>query len=187
MLASLVPLAVVTATDAGILAMELAKNGGKDLGRESELRFSLWENAIKLGRDSAMLGLGPGPHLEIPASILKEREKMQDQLENIEHPKLTSAPNFEAHNTFLDLLTQGGMIAVLSFVWISGVSVFIAYKARLAGLATLICGLGIYCMTGLIIRHPIFWFSIALCLVAEGGLQQIGAKQGKRVGFLADC
>jgi O-antigen ligase len=187
MLASLVPLAVVTATDAGILAVELAKNGGKDLGQESELRFSLWENAIKLGRDSAMLGLGPGPHLEIPASILEERKKMQDQLENIEHPKLTSAPNFEAHNTFLDLLTQGGMIAVLSFVWISGVSVFIAYKARLAGLATLICCLGIYCMTGLIIRHPIFWFSIALCLVAEGGLQRIGAKQGMRVGFSADC
>jgi O-antigen ligase len=181
MLVSLVPFAVVAATDAGILVKELSKNGGKDLEQESDLRFSLWENAIQLGVDSAMLGLGPGPHLEIPASILKAREN-EDQLENIEHPQQSSAPNFEAHNTFLDLLTQGGMIAILSFVWIWGVSFFIAYKARLAGLATLICGLGIYCMTGLIIRHPIFWFSIALCLVAGGGPAN-RRQAGKASGF----
>jgi O-antigen ligase len=184
MLASLVPFTVVATTDAGILVKELSKNGGKDLGQESDLRFALWENAMQLGIDSAMLGLGPGPHLEIPASILRARENTKDQLENIEHPQQSSAPNFEAHNTFLDLLTQGGMIAVLSFVWISGVCVFIAYKARLAGLATLICGLSIYCVTGLIIRHPIFWFSIALCLVAEGGPQRIAAKEKAR-GFFS--
>jgi O-antigen ligase len=181
MLVSLVPFAVVAATDAGILVKELSKNGGKDLEQESDLRLSLWENAIQLGVESAMLGLGPGPHLEIPASILKAREN-EDQLENIEHPQQSSAPNFEAHNTFLDLLTQGGMIAILSFVWIWGVSFFIAYKARLAGLATLICGLGIYCMTGLIIRHPIFWFSIALCLVAGGGPAN-RRQAGKASGF----
>jgi O-antigen ligase len=184
MLASLVPFTVVAAMDAGSLVKELSKNGGKDLGQESDLRFTLWENAMQLGMDSGMLGLGPGPHLEIPASILRARENTEDQLENIEHPQQSSAPNFEAHNTFLDLLTQGGMIAVLSFVWILGVSVFIAYKARLAGLAALICGLSIYCMTGLIIRHPMFWFSIALCLVAEGGPQRIVAKEKAR-GFLS--
>jgi O-antigen ligase len=180
-LASLVPFTVAAATDAEILVKELSKNGGKDLGQESDLRLALWDNAMQLGMDSAMLGLGPGPHLEIPASILRARENTEDRLENIEHPQQSSAPNFEAHNTFLDLLTQGGLIAVLSFVWISGLSIFIAYKARLAGLATLICGLSIYCVTGLIIRHPIFWFSIALCLVAQGGPQRSAQGEGQRV------
>jgi O-antigen ligase len=183
MLVSLVPFAVVAATDAGILVKELSKNGGNELEQESDLRFSLWENAIQLGMDSAMLGLGPGPHLEIPALILKARAN-EVQLDIIEHPQQSSAPNFEAHNTFLDLLTQGGMIAILSFLWISGISVFIACKARLAGLATLICGLGIFCMTGLIIRHPIFWFSIALCLVAEGGPAK-HRQAGKANGFFS--
>jgi hypothetical protein len=172
MLASLVPFAVVAAPDAWILVTQLSKGGGKELQPESQLRFSLWTDAIEVGVDSAMLGLGPGPHLEIPPSIWEERMETQDQPGHIEHPQRTVAPNFEAHNTFFDLLTQGGLIAVLTFVWIFVVSVFIALKARLAGLGTLICCLGIFCMTGLIVRNPIFWFSIALCLVAERGTRK---------------
>jgi O-antigen ligase len=121
------------------------------------------------------LGFGPGPHLEIPPSIWQERMRSQAQPEHIEHPQRTDAPNFEAHNTFLDLLTQGGLIAVLTFAWIFVVSVLIALKARLAGLGTLICGLGIFGMTGLIVRNPIFWYSIALCLVAERGTRKAAA------------
>jgi O-antigen ligase len=172
MLVSLVPFAVVAAPDAWNLLKELSKGGGKELQPESELRFSLWTNAIELGVDSAMLGLGPGPHLEIPPSIWQERMETQAQPEHIEHPQRSDAPNFEAHNTFLDLFTQGGLIAVLTFAWIFVVSVFIALKARLAGLGTLICGLGIFGMTGLIVRNPIFWFSVALCLVAERGTRK---------------
>ena len=113
-----------------------------------------------------MLGLGPGPHLEIPASIVAGRMG-ENGPGNIEHPEQSSAPNFEAHNTFLDLLTQGGLIAVLSFVWILGVSAFTAHKTRLAGLTTLIFGVSLFCTTGLVVRHPLFWFAVALCLVAE--------------------
>jgi O-antigen ligase len=171
MLASLVPFAVVAAPDAWILVQGLSKGGGKELQPESQLRFSLWTDAIELGIDSAMLGLGPGPHLEIPASIWEERLETQDPPEHVEHPQRTVAPNFEAHNAFLDLLTQGGLIALVGFGWILAVSVFMALKTRLAGLGTMMCGLGIFCMTGLIVRNPIFWFPIALCLVAdaEGG------------------
>jgi hypothetical protein len=164
---SLIPFGMVTASDAGMFAKEISKNGGKELKQESDLRFSLWTQALTLGVKSAMLGLGPGPHLEIPTSVVVGRMTEPEQLENIEHPQQTSAPNFEAHNTVLDLFTQGGMIAVLSFIWILGVSFFSAHKARLAGLTTLICGVSVFAMTGLIIRQPLFWFSIALCLVAE--------------------
>lgn len=173
MLVSLVPLAVTATADAGIFAKDLAKNGGKDLRQESDLRFSLWTEALQLGVTTSFLGLGPGPHLAIPASILAARASTKDQPENLEHPHQSIAPNFEAHNTFLDLLTQGGMIAVLSFAWILLVSVRTAYQARKAGLTALICGLGIFCMTGLIIRHPVFWFAIALCLIAKDRTQRI--------------
>jgi hypothetical protein len=33
----------------------------------------------------------------------------------------------------------------------------------------LLCGLAVYGVATLIIRHPIFWFAIALCLVAGTG------------------
>jgi len=169
MVALLSPLALVTASNTGTYAKELAKNGGQDLGEESNLRFSLWVEAIKLGIRSGFMGLGPGPHLEIPVTILMGRAADTDpQPYNLEHPDQLPVPNFEAHNSFLDLLTQGGVIAVLCFVWIVGVSGRIAYKARLAGLTTLICGLVIFCMTGLIVRHPLVWFAITLCLVAKG-------------------
>jgi len=87
----------------------------------------------------------------------------------IEHPEPSFAPNFEAHNTLLDLFVQGGLIAVLSFIWLAATALSIAYRARLAGLPTLLCGLGIYGFATLIIRQPIFWFAIALCLVAGTG------------------
>ncbi len=167
MLTLLAPLASVTASDAEIYARELAKNGGQELGQESDLRFALWVGAIQLGIKSGFMGLGPGPHLEIPTAVLEGRANTETQPDNLDHPHQLPVPNFEAHNSFLDLLTQGGMIAVLCFVWIIAVSGLIAYKARLAGLATLVCGLVIFCMTGLIVRHPIVWFAIALCLVAE--------------------
>ena len=117
MLASLAPLAISAAPEAWGFVKELSKGGGKELAEESDLRLSLWANAIEVGVGSAMLGLGPGPHLEIPASIVEERIKTEDPPGNIEHPQRTVAPNFEAHNAFLDLLTQGGLIAVIGFAW----------------------------------------------------------------------
>ena len=175
MLASLLPAAVTVAADAESVTRDLAKNGGRELRQESDLRLSLWTDAVQLGIATSFLGLGPGPHLEIPTSILAARSRTKDQPENLEHPQLSTAPNFEAHNSFLDLLTQGGAVAVLSLLWILVVSAWLACRARLAGLATLICGLGVFCMTGLIIRHPIFWFAVALCLVAGDAADRVVA------------
>lgn len=172
LLVSLLPAAVTAFADAESVTKDLAKNGGKELRQESDLRFALWTDAVQLGVATSFLGLGPGPHLEIPKSILAGR-KTKDQPENLEHPKFSPVPNFEAHNSFLDLLTQGGVMALLSLVWILIVSGWLAYRARLAGLAALICALGVFCMTGLIIRHPIFWFAITLCLVAGDATDRV--------------
>ncbi|MBV8183318.1 MAG: hypothetical protein JOY76_01405, partial [Hyphomicrobiales bacterium] len=71
-----------------------------------------------------------------------------------------------AHNTVLDLFTQGGLLAVASFVWVLGSTFVVTFKARLAGLGTLLFGLGVFAVFHLIVRQPIFWFAISLCLVA---------------------
>jgi hypothetical protein len=122
-----------------------------------------------------MLGLGPGPHLPIPPSVVAGRESTPDEPINIEHPTPGSELNFEAHNTLLDLFTQGGLIAVSTFVWLTATALWVTLKARLDALTTLLCALGIFGMFHLIVRHPIFWLAIAFCLVAGAGAGKVRA------------
>jgi hypothetical protein len=151
--------AIAVQTEA--FAGQMSKNGGKEASRESELRFELWSEAVSRGIDSGMLGLGPGAHLVSTAY------------------KRVPPPNFEAHNTPLDLFTQGGLIAVFIFGALLATSFHRTYKANLAGLTTLLGGLVIFSTFHLIVRHPIFWFAIALCMVAQAGT---GAAPTRRQG-----
>lgn len=168
-LASAVPLAPSIAAQTAVLAKAMSKDNGKSTGQEAELRLALWSEALSRGTESGMLGLGPGPHLQIPRSLVAARLIELNQPKEIYHPEANGTPNYEAHNTVLDLFTQGGLLAVLSFLWLAGTTLFNTYKAGLAGLTTLLCGLLLYAMFALMIRHPIFWFAIALCLVAKAG------------------
>jgi hypothetical protein len=166
-LVSTLPFASSIAIESEDFAKALAREKPAQTEEKTELRFALWRQAIMRGMESGMLGLGPGPHLEIPASIVAQRQMdLGTHPKNIEHPQLSFAPNFEAHNTLLDLFTQGGLIVVLSFIWIMATAFAVAYQTGQAGLPTLLCGLCIYAVATLIVRHPIFWFVIALCLVA---------------------
>ena len=146
------------------LRASVLKNGGKDASAEADLRLALWQQAIERGVNSGMLGLGPGPHLAIPATLVAARVSEAGQPGNIQHPQQNGAPNFEAHNTVLDLFVQGGLAADLALAWLLGAAFLAAYRGRSAGLVTLLCGVTIFGMTNLIIRQPLFWFSIALCL-----------------------
>lgn len=166
LLISAIPLAPLIVDQAEDLAGQLLK--GKTSREEAELRVHNWSEAIRRGMESGMLGLGPGPHLEIPVSLVTAR-RSEILPKYIETPPANGTPNFEAHNTPLDLFTQGGLIAVLSFVWISAMALLNTCKARLAGLTTLICGVNIFGFGNLIVRHPIFWFAIAICLVSGTG------------------
>jgi hypothetical protein len=113
-----------------------------------------------------MLGLGPGPHLPIPAIILAGREAPSDEPKCLEHPTNNGRPNFEAHDTPLDLFTQGGLLAVLAFLWLMATTALQTYRARLDGLTTLLGGLTIFITLHLIVHHPNFWLAISICLVA---------------------
>jgi hypothetical protein len=171
-LASGVPLAPSITAQTAVLAKSMSKDNGKTTEQELEVRFHLWSEAWSRGVESGMLGLGPGPHLWMPAAIVTGRMKEKHLPEQIQHPAINGTPNYEAHNTALDLFAQGGLIAILTFLWLVATALFNTYKARLAGLTTLLCSLVLFGMSVLIIRHPIFWFAIALCLVGGVGTRR---------------
>lgn len=123
--------------------------GGEETTETAELRFALWTNALHKGLESASLGLGPGPHVD--------RSIVYKQFEDLP---------FEAHSTYLDTYTQGGLIAVLAMLWILGSATLAAWRAKLDALLALMLSILFYGFPHLIIRHPIVWFAVTLCLVA---------------------
>jgi hypothetical protein len=161
---ALLPAALSSSESVASLVAGLEKGGGKYAASESELRFALWRQALERGFRSGMLGLGPGPHLQMPAEIAADHVNGISQRGDIESPTQGAAANYEAHNTPLDLLTQGGLILVISFFWLVGRALGGVYRFGYAGLAATLCGLVLFGLTGLIIRHPFVWFAIALCL-----------------------
>jgi O-antigen ligase len=165
-LVSAAPAAYSIASEVGDFAKAMAREKPEQTEEKADLRLELWGQAARRGVESGMLGLGPGPHLEIPASIAFGRKVDEAHPKYVEHPEVTFAPNFEAHNTILDLFTQGGLLVVLSFIWIVAAAFWAAYQTGQAGLPTLLYGLCLYAVATLIIRHPIFWFAISLCFVA---------------------
>jgi hypothetical protein len=146
------------------LAKDMAKGTSEETSETANIRLDAWSRAIDRGIESGMLGLGPGPHIEIPPTLVAAR---QDAVEPkyIEHPQVNGTPNFEAHNTFLDLFTQGGLIAVLSFGWLIATAFRLVYRVPLDALTAMLCGITILCVFHLVIRHPLFWFAIAFAMV----------------------
>ncbi|MER8825465.1 O-antigen ligase family protein [Mesorhizobium sp. M0938] len=145
------PYVLTEASVIGNFAKSLTKDkGGEATAGAAALRVHLWDEALEKGAESGSLGLGPGPHLERPA--VAERQFL-------ERP-------FEAHNTILDLFTQGGFIAVLGLVWIVGAAIMSAWRAKHDALLVLLVSIVIFGMPHLIIRHPIVWFALTICLVA---------------------
>lgn len=161
------PLGASAATEIEEAVKGMTKGGGgRDTEETARLRVHIWNEAMRRGVESGMLGLGPGPHLEIPASIVAGRRDSTNDPKHVEHPEYGFVPNFEAHNTFLDLFLQGGLLAVLSLGWLVATALVVTRRAKLDALTTLLCGLAIFSIFHLIVRHPIFWFAISLCMVA---------------------
>ena len=165
---SAVPVMVSAVSGGGLVAV-LSKNGGKEAQSEADLRFALWKEALARGVEVGMLGLGPGPHLPIPAEVTASRAEyaITDRPNDAGSPQQVGANNFEAHNTVLDLFVQGGLVASLAYVWLMVCALMGALRSRSAGLIALICGLNLFALVGLAIRLPLFWLAVALCLVAR--------------------
>jgi hypothetical protein len=151
--------------------LSLIARKGEDQDSEAKLRLYLWKEAIERGLDSWMLGYGPGPHLEIPISLTESHRTAGEPI-NLSHPKDGLAPNYEAHNTFLELLVQGGFLAVGSFVWIGALAVRRAWKAGMDGLIALMFAVAAFGSFHVVFRHPIVWFAIGLALQAKRGFRE---------------
>jgi len=170
-LASVVPLGTSIAARAGHVVKGMTRGGESgETEKTADLRFQLWNEAISRGIESGMLGLGPGPHLKIPPSIVAGRR--EDAPNQEYHPQLMIAPNFEAHNAFLDLFVQGGLIAVSDLVWLLATTLLMTYRAKLDALATLLCAIAIFFTFHLDVRHPIVWFAIVFCLVTAANTRR---------------
>lgn len=113
---------------------------------QGETRLSLWLEALDRGFQSGFIGYGPGPQLTSKSY------------------KRPPPSKFEAHNTLLDLFVQGGLLAVGVFAWLCLVALMEAWRARLAGLAAMVCALTVFGMFHLVVRQPLFWFGLLLCL-----------------------
>jgi len=151
--ASVWPLAKAGADDAEAFALSLAKDkGGEASERTLDLRIYLWEQATKVGLSSGSLGLGPGPHLPPPPPPIRAGG-------NWDEP-------FEAHNTFLDLFLQGGMLAVAVLGGLIATTALGLYRRRLDVLLTFLIALTVFSNAHFSIRHPIVWFGLSLCVFA---------------------
>jgi hypothetical protein len=168
LVASAVPV-MVSAVSGGDVIAVLSKEGGKEAQSEADLRFMLWQEALERGFEVGMLGLGPGPHLPIPAELAAARAEysINGRPTDLSQPQQGAANNFEAHNTVLDLFVQGGLIAAAAYVWLMVCALTNALRSRSAGLVALICGLNLFAFSAFTIRLPLFWLAVALCLVAR--------------------
>ena len=140
-------LAAAPFAPAAMSAVETYTTNMYDDNSQGETRLNLWREAVGKGMESQLLGYGPGPHLTSKSFKRPPPDK------------------FEAHNTFLDIFTQAGLVGVLAFVVLIGVTFASAIRAGMAPLVALASGLLIFSMFHFVIRQPIFWFGLVLCLV----------------------
>jgi O-antigen ligase len=142
------------APDALAMADAFSKSVYEDNG-QGDTRLTLWKEAYAKGMESVFVGYGPGPHLTAKSFKRPPPDK------------------FEAHNTFLDLLTQGGVLGVLAFCGLIGAAIHGGLQARAPTLVALCCGLLIFSLFHFVVRQPIFWFALALCLLEADSARRL--------------
>ena len=159
------PLAVAAALPFIPIALDHAEEYANDVYDDNDqgaTRLKLWAEAYSKGLESWMLGFGPGAHLTSKSY------------------KRAPPDKFEAHNTPMELFTQGGLIAVLAFLGVALSTCLSVVRARLPALSAFSCGFLVFSMFHYVIRHPIFWFGIVLCLFeAMSARQSASAAAGK--------
>ena len=170
------PSARVIAENSGSIEQQFADSNRDAIQRDAPKRLELWVQALGVGMSTGMLGLGPGPHLD---RIKEASVNLKDTGADVRHPSEDPLPNFETHNTLLDLFTQGGLIAALSFSWLLISTFLITARAKLASLAALLFGLAVFSAFHFVFRHPLLWFVIALCLVLATATHRHPAHAGR--------
>ncbi|MCF6100417.1 O-antigen ligase family protein [Mesorhizobium muleiense] len=180
-LVAAVPFGASLAKHAQVIAVE-ATRGGAAAEEAAGLRLVVWHDALQRGLGAMMMGLGPGPHLEIPDVIVQERRLPNGGPKEVVHPEAKLAPNFEAHNIVLDLFLQGGLLALVGCIWFVAGAISAAWNARQDTIIAMICGIGAYGLFHFILRQPVLWFALVFCIVATADVGEQLVRRGNLRG-----
>jgi hypothetical protein len=163
--ASLTPYGEAESGNIENFALGLAKDKGGDASEHTlGLRLDLWKQAATLGIESGSLGLGPGPHLKPPDGTLA---------------RVFDNP-FEAHSTPLDVFLQGGVFGLAALFGFIASTAVLVYRARLDVLVTIVIGIASFSITHFVIRHPVVWFALALCVSAGSTHARLALVRNRR-------
>jgi O-antigen ligase len=159
-----VPSLLVSAAPFGPALLQRAQtfaSATMEQNNQAENRFALWREALDIGLDAHMLGLGPGPHL-----VDKQWKRPPPD-------------KFEAHNTLLDLFTQGGLVALVAFLWITVIAFVGALRAGYVALSGLVLSVFIFSNFHFNGRQLLLWFTIAVCLAAADAAMKADAPHSR--------
>jgi hypothetical protein len=97
-------------------------------------------------------------------------------------------PDFEAHNTFVDIFLQGGLLALAGLLWLLATALRTALNTNLSCLPALVIAIAGFALTHFVIRHPIVWFVVALALAVgtchgQRGMNANGWHRGRATGM----
>ena len=125
-----------------------------EAGNQGETRLLIWGHGLEAAARSPIVGLGPGAFSGLSGPF----------------------QNYEAHNTFIDILTQAGVFGAAAYVLLLIVAGkrFLATRdlAFIGGFTALV---GFSCFH-YVLRHPTFWLTIILML----RLTSLGASKEER-------
>jgi O-Antigen ligase len=155
----------VQATKVEHFVFSMDKEQNKTKTEETvDLRLHLWHEALDRGLRAWSLGLGPGPHLPRPNTLAYQ---------------FLPKP-FEAHDTYLDVYLQGGMIAVAALLALFACAGASAWRSRRDGLVVVAVVVAVFGVPHFILRLPMVWFALMLCMAAEAQQRTGAAKQPTR-------
>jgi len=109
-------------------------------GNQASVRYTLWKNALLATEHSPLVGFGPG------------------FFSGIDRPFEGS----EAHNTFIDYLTNTGLIGLSIYLLFLGKIVLRLYAIKEYSLIVAFFALIIFSLFHNILRHPVFWLFLFL-------------------------
>jgi O-Antigen ligase len=131
---------------------ETLRIGYSDPVAKVELREDHWRNAFKALRLSPIVGHGPGAFAWMPGTPLNELG--------------VGKANVEAHNTLLDLATQGGILLALGWCALLFYLLLGAWRVRDSYSFSVVLMIGMFGMFHYLIRQPYLWFVLIVAFEA---------------------
>lgn len=131
---------------------EALRIGYSDPVAKVDLRQDHWRNAIKAWRLSPIVGHGPGAFAWMPGTPLNEQG--------------IGEANVEAHNTPLDLATQGGVFLALGWLALLLYLLIGTWRVRDSYSFSAVLMMGVFGMFHYLIRQPYLWFVLIMAFEA---------------------